>query len=67
MTNTQSPEPSPDAIIQGLHQIRADILAEFDGDIFALTADAKRQLDASGHEIRPIPGKKKSTPVTSQS
>lgn len=55
MTNTQSPEPSPEAIIQGLHQIRQDILNEFNGDIFALSDEARRLQEASDREIRPVP------------
>ncbi len=50
MTNTQSLEPSPDAIIQGLHQIREVIVDSFQGDLQALTDGARRRERESGRK-----------------
>ena len=63
MMNTPSLEPSPDAIIQGLHRIREAIVAEFGGDLKALSADARRRQEESGrivwtHGMQVVPSAK---------
>ena len=45
---SESNEPSPDAIIAGIHAIRAKLLAEYDGDIVALTDAARARQNEGG-------------------
>ncbi|HQZ66528.1 MAG TPA: hypothetical protein PLY87_15665 [Planctomycetaceae bacterium] len=51
MTNIPSLEPSPDAIIQGLHKIRETMADAFGGDLKALTADARKRQKESGRKV----------------
>lgn len=51
MTNTPSPEPCPESIIQDLHRIRESIVESFGGDLHALTNDAKQRQSQSGRAI----------------
>lgn len=44
-------EPSPDTIIRDLHRIREAIVDSFDGDLHALTEDARRRQEQSGRPI----------------
>ena len=45
---SESNEPCPDAIIAGIHAIRAKLLAQYDGDIVALTDAARARQNESG-------------------
>lgn len=55
---TKSNEPSPDAIISGLHQIREDLLKQHNDDLRAYFDSArKRQYQAQ----QPIKPKKEAT------
>ena len=45
---SESNEPSPDAIIAGIHAIRAKLLAEYGGDIVALTDAARARQNETG-------------------
>lgn len=55
MTNTPFTEPSPDAIIRGLHEIREAIVESFQGDLHSLTEDARKRERKSGRKFwRPV-------------
>ena len=49
--STHSNEPSPDSIVQDLHAIREQIVAEFGGDLAKLTAAARQRQESSGRKI----------------
>ena len=49
--NIHSNEPSPDSIVQDLHAIREQIVAEFGGDLTKLTAAARQRQESSGRKI----------------
>jgi hypothetical protein len=40
-----------DSTIDEIHRIRREIATKFRGDIFAITADARTRMEASGHQI----------------
>jgi len=54
-----SPE-TRDSTIADIHRIRREIAARFDGDVFAINADAQARSEASGRQIirRRRPSKK---------
>lgn len=45
------PVEDPDTIIADLHRVRAQMAAEFGGDVFAITADARLRMEKSGREV----------------
>ncbi len=46
-----SNEPRPEAIIEGLHHIREDLLAEHGNDLSAYVAAARQRQNASGRKV----------------
>jgi hypothetical protein len=40
-----------DSTIADIHQIRQEIATKFQGDIFAITADAQARMETSGRRI----------------
>jgi hypothetical protein len=48
-------EPSPDAIVAGIHLIREQLLAEHKGDLQAYFESARRRQYESGQPLRSEP------------
>ena len=51
MTNSPSNELSSETIIHDLHLVRESIVDSFNGDLHALTKDARQRQQQSGHSI----------------
>ncbi|MBC7966842.1 MAG: hypothetical protein H7Z17_13070 [Fuerstia sp.] len=51
MTNSRSNELSAEAIIHDLHLVRETIVDSFNGDLHALTKDARQRQQRSGHPV----------------
>lgn len=45
------PSENPETIIADLHRVREEIAAEFDRDLFAITAAARTQMEKSGRKV----------------
>lgn len=51
MTNSPSNELSSETIIHDLHLVRETIVNSFNGDLHALTKDARQRQQGSGHPV----------------
>jgi hypothetical protein len=51
MTQNEGASKALDTIISDLHRTRESLVAKFNGDLAALTADAQRRQLASGRKI----------------
>ena len=52
---TEFKEPSPDAIVEGIHLIREQLLAEYGGDLRAYFESARRRQYELGRPLRSKP------------